>query len=82
MCRVGDEMKVKVIAVDEQDRVKLSRKAAMREMAPGRERQPAQRRKSARLDASKSADARPAVCSRHRGRYGPAYCRCHGDIAD
>ena len=33
VCRVGDTMKVKVIAVDEQDRVKLSRKAAMREMA-------------------------------------------------
>ena len=27
-------MQVKVIAVDEQDRVKLSRKAAMREMEP------------------------------------------------
>jgi polyribonucleotide nucleotidyltransferase len=34
VCRVGDVMHVKVIAVDEQDRVKLSRKAAMREMAP------------------------------------------------
>ena len=33
VCRVGDEMPVKVIAVDEQDRVKLSRKAAMLEMA-------------------------------------------------
>jgi polyribonucleotide nucleotidyltransferase len=33
VCRVGDSMMVKVIAVDEQDRVKLSRKAAMREMA-------------------------------------------------
>jgi polyribonucleotide nucleotidyltransferase len=33
VCRVGDTMMVKVIAVDEQDRVKLSRKAAMREAA-------------------------------------------------
>jgi polyribonucleotide nucleotidyltransferase len=33
VCRVGDVMRVKVIAVDDQDRVKLSRKAAMREMA-------------------------------------------------
>jgi len=33
ICRVGDAMMVKVIAVDEQDRVKLSRKAAMREMS-------------------------------------------------
>jgi len=32
ICRVGDSMTVKVIAVDEQDRVKLSRKAAMREL--------------------------------------------------
>ncbi|HEX2476708.1 MAG TPA: polyribonucleotide nucleotidyltransferase [Lacipirellulaceae bacterium] len=32
ICRVGDAMMVKVIAVDEQDRVKLSRKAAMREL--------------------------------------------------
>jgi polyribonucleotide nucleotidyltransferase len=33
VCSVGDEMAVKVIAIDEQDRVKLSRKQAMREMA-------------------------------------------------
>lgn len=31
ICSVGDEMYVKVIAIDEQDRVKLSRKQAMRE---------------------------------------------------
>ncbi len=31
VCRVGDAMTVKVIAVDEHDRVKLSRRAAMRE---------------------------------------------------
>jgi polyribonucleotide nucleotidyltransferase len=34
VCAVGDELDVKVIAIDEQDRVKLSRKQAMREMAP------------------------------------------------
>ncbi len=33
ICSVGDEMKVKVIAVDEQDRVKLSRRVAMQELA-------------------------------------------------
>jgi polyribonucleotide nucleotidyltransferase len=33
ICRVGDEMQVKVIAVDEQDRVKLSRRVAMQEIA-------------------------------------------------
>ena len=33
VCKVGDPMKVKVISVDEQDRVKLSRRAAMKELA-------------------------------------------------
>jgi polyribonucleotide nucleotidyltransferase len=33
VCRVGDIMKVKVIAIDDQDRVKLSRKVALRELA-------------------------------------------------
>jgi polyribonucleotide nucleotidyltransferase len=32
VCRVGDKMHVKVIAIDEQDRVKLSRKLALQEM--------------------------------------------------
>ena len=31
ICKVGDEMQVKVIAIDEQDRVKLSRRVAMEE---------------------------------------------------
>jgi polyribonucleotide nucleotidyltransferase len=33
VCKVGDEMQVKVIAVDEQDRVKLSRRVALQELA-------------------------------------------------
>ncbi len=33
VCNVGDEMTVKVISIDEQDRVKLSRKQAMRELS-------------------------------------------------
>jgi polyribonucleotide nucleotidyltransferase len=32
VCKIGDEMQVKVIAIDDQDRVKLSRKAAIREL--------------------------------------------------
>jgi polyribonucleotide nucleotidyltransferase len=32
VCKVGDEMQVKVIAIDDQDRVKLSRKQAIREL--------------------------------------------------
>jgi polyribonucleotide nucleotidyltransferase len=33
VCKVGDHLQVKVIAVDEQDRVKLSRRAVLREQA-------------------------------------------------
>ncbi|MEM9657864.1 MAG: polyribonucleotide nucleotidyltransferase, partial [Planctomycetota bacterium] len=33
VCKVGDPMKVKVIAVDEQDRFKLSRRVAMQELS-------------------------------------------------
>ena len=46
VCKVGDEMQVKVIAIDEQDRVKLSRKQAMRELA---EKEKAEARRSDRL---------------------------------
>jgi polyribonucleotide nucleotidyltransferase len=35
VCRVGDKMQVKVIAIDDQDRVKLSRKAVLREQRAG-----------------------------------------------
>src|SRR5439155_16952749 len=34
VCKVGDKMQVKVIAIDDQDRVKLSRKAVLREQRP------------------------------------------------
>jgi polyribonucleotide nucleotidyltransferase len=37
VCKVGDEMTVKVIAVDDQDRVKLSRKALLRDQQGGEE---------------------------------------------
>lgn len=37
VCHVGDRMKVKVIAVDDQDRVKLSRRAAIRELDAGKQ---------------------------------------------
>ena len=35
VCKVGDKMQVKVIAIDDQDRVKLSRKAVLREQRGG-----------------------------------------------
>jgi polyribonucleotide nucleotidyltransferase len=35
VCKVGDRLQVKVIAIDDQDRVKLSRKALLREQNPG-----------------------------------------------
>jgi len=41
ICKVGDTMPVKVIAVDEQDRVKLSRRMAIAEQSQGGENQPA-----------------------------------------
>jgi len=37
VCKVGDRMQVKVIAIDDQDRVKLSRKALLREQNPNPE---------------------------------------------
>ena len=49
VCKVGDVMKVKVIAIDDQDRVKLSRKAVLREERGGaraaRRRKPPRRRR-------------------------------------
>lgn len=33
VCKVGDKMQVKVIAIDDQDRVKLSRRIALKELA-------------------------------------------------
>jgi polyribonucleotide nucleotidyltransferase len=35
ICRVGDAMPVKVIAIDDQDRVKLSRRVALQEIGSG-----------------------------------------------
>jgi polyribonucleotide nucleotidyltransferase len=35
VCKVGDKLMVKVIAIDDQDRVKLSRRALLREQNPG-----------------------------------------------
>jgi polyribonucleotide nucleotidyltransferase len=34
VCKIGDKLQVKVIAIDDQDRVKLSRKALLREQNP------------------------------------------------
>ncbi len=42
VCRVGDRMLVKVIAIDDQDRVKLSRKAVLREQRGGAPAAPAE----------------------------------------
>ena len=37
VCKVGDELEVKVILIDDQDRVKLSRKAVLREQAAAKQ---------------------------------------------
>ncbi len=36
VCKIGDTLRVKVISIDEQGRVKLSRKAALREEGDGK----------------------------------------------
>src|SRR5205085_12522119 len=41
VCKVGDRMTVKVISIDDHDRVKLSRKAVLREQRGGPEAAPA-----------------------------------------
>ncbi len=41
VCKVGDRLQVKVIAIDDQDRVKLSRKALLREQSGGGQPAPA-----------------------------------------
>ncbi len=59
VCKVGDRMQVKVIAIDDQDRVKLSRKVLLREQqaktgggeAPPRNRRCRDRSKEARVAA-------------------------------
>ena len=69
VCKVGDAMPVKVIAIDDQDRVKLSRKAALKELgiaddkvlAGGGERPPPRRAKAA---AAVIADRDRAAASR------------------
>ncbi|MBX9792019.1 MAG: polyribonucleotide nucleotidyltransferase [Pirellulales bacterium] len=42
ICKLGDYMPVKVILIDDQDRVKLSRRAALRELESGDQPQPQQ----------------------------------------
>jgi len=57
VCKVGDEMQVKVIAVDDQDRVKLSRRAAMRELS-GQTGGDGSRPEGGRREASRSEGGR------------------------
>jgi polyribonucleotide nucleotidyltransferase len=59
VCKVGDRMQVKVIAIDDQDRVKLSRKAVLREQRAG---QPA---------AAPTGEGRPQRGDRPPQRPGP-----------
>ena len=83
VCKVGDRMQVKVIAIDEHDRVKLSRKALLREQngrrgrraAAGRRRAPprGRRRGDGRRDGGgerrgRRGDGRPPRRGRRRGR--------------
>ncbi|MEE8170895.1 MAG: S1 RNA-binding domain-containing protein, partial [Phycisphaerae bacterium] len=62
VCQIGDTLRVKVIAVDEQGRVKLSRKALLREEGGGEGDQP--------VGAGVAGDARPDNRSRGPRRDG------------
>ncbi len=44
ICKTGDLIPVKLILIDDQDRLKLSRKAALAEMGRGKEKKPAERK--------------------------------------
>ncbi len=66
VCRVGDPMLVKAIAVDDQDRVKLSRKAALAERGQvdelaGRTRPASPRRGAEAIEAALAAGLRRGV---------------------
>lgn len=64
ICKVGDTLPVKVIAIDDQDRVKLSRKSALRELAQQRGEIP--------------ADEAVEPSSQPQRRQGPAHRRQEG----
>ncbi|MCX7699713.1 MAG: polyribonucleotide nucleotidyltransferase [Gemmataceae bacterium] len=52
VCKVGDMVQVKVIAIDDQDRVKLSRKALLREQSGKSAAEPAASERSPRRESS------------------------------
>ncbi len=58
VCKVGDLVQVKVIAIDDQDRVKLSRKALLREQAGKSAAEPAHAERSTRRESSESRPER------------------------
>jgi polyribonucleotide nucleotidyltransferase len=58
VCKVGDLVQVKVIAIDDQDRVKLSRKALLREQAGKSGMEPASVERSSRKESSEGRDSR------------------------
>ena len=72
VCKVGDKMQVKVIAIDEQDRVKLSRKVLLREQnQAGRRPHRPRRRGAGRAagDGRRSGERPPrGDAARRRGR--------------
>ena len=74
VCKVGDKLQVKVIAIDDQDRVKLSRKALLREekgLPPGEPSAPPPRGASAARAARRAAgDERRPAAAPPRGARG------------
>jgi polyribonucleotide nucleotidyltransferase len=81
VCKVGDKLQVKVIAIDEQDRVKLSRKALLREQNKG---QPSQGREGdhPREGPSGGREGHPRGREGHSERRPPQRPPSHGGGED
>ena len=79
ICKVGDEMPVKVILIDDQDRVKLSRKAALKELGIVDDKAPAGGGERPPRDAGREGGGREGG-SREGGRgdYGRRGGNGHG----
>ena len=65
VCKVGDHLQVKVIAIDEQDRVKLSRKAVLREQNKARTPRRARRHTAAAADNGPPTASNPTKTRAH-----------------
>ena len=70
-CNIGDEVRVKVILIDDQGRIKLSRKAAMKEEGPERSRTGRRTPAADTKDTGRSRRTRRRPWPRRRSRRRP-----------